>query len=132
MLDSAQRGQLRPGQPRRRVLECGWLRVDLDGYEVTVEGQPVRVFLREFEILSFFLRHPNRVFRREELIAAIWGDDAAVEPRTIDVHIRRLRQHLGGARGAGAAIVTVRGVGYKLDPRRCGEKERSPLARMGN
>ncbi|GBD25477.1 Sensory transduction protein regX3 [bacterium HR30] len=107
-------------EKKRRVLECGWICADLDAYEITVKGEPVRVYLREFEILVLLLRNPNRVLRREEIIAAIWGDEGAVEERTIDVHIRRLREHLGGRKGAGAAIVTVRGVGYKLDTRRCG------------
>lgn len=105
---------------KRRVLECGWIRADLDAYEVTVKGQPVQVYLREFEILVFLLQNANRVLRREEIIAAIWGAEDAVEQRTVDVHIRRLREHLGGRKGAGGAIVTVRGVGYKLDGRRCG------------
>ena len=114
-----------PPTRKRRVLECGWIRADLDAYEVTVRGEAVRVFLKEFEILVLLLRNPNRVFRREEMIAAIWGEEAAVEPRTIDVHIRRLREHLGLGQGTGSPIVTVRGVGYKLDPRRCGlEPER--------
>lgn len=104
----------------REVLECGAIRADLDAYEVTVNGEPVQLYLREFEILALLLRNPNRVLRREQIIAAIWGNADAVEPRTIDVHIRRLRLHLGGRKGAGGAIVTVRGVGYKLDGRRCG------------
>jgi two-component system response regulator RegX3 len=113
----------------RELLQCGAICADLDAYEVTVDGQPVQVYLREFEILVLLLRHPNRVWRREEIIAAIWGAADAVEPRTIDVHIRRLRTHLGGRKGAGSAIVTVRGVGYKLDARRCGARVANPPSR---
>ncbi|MCX8071721.1 MAG: winged helix-turn-helix domain-containing protein [Candidatus Binatia bacterium] len=114
------------GRPSRGVLQCGDIRLDLDAYEVSVAGEPVQLYLRELEILELLLRNPNRVLRREEIIAAVWGSPNAVEERTIDVHIRRLRQHLGGKRGAGEAIVTVRGVGYKLDARRCPAAGRTP------
>lgn len=114
-----------------RIVECGWLRVDFEAYEVTVGDEPVRLYLREFQILSLLVANPNRVFRREEILAAIWGEERAVEPRTIDVHIRRLRQHLGGRRGAGSAITTVRGVGYKLDPRRCTNPTQGPCTNRG-
>jgi phosphate regulon transcriptional regulator PhoB len=99
------------------VYERGWLRVDFDQYEVTVEGEPVELSRKEFELLRFFLRHPNRVFDRLHILDSVWGEDTHVEVRTVDVHIRRLRQVLEPEGRTPSLIVTVRGVGYKLDER---------------
>jgi len=101
-----------------RVLDFGSLKIDLDAYEVEVNGRAVPVYLREFQILALLSQTPRKVWSREEIVRAVWGKDAAVDVRTVDVHIRRLRLHLGGSRSAAGAVVTVRGVGYKFDPRR--------------
>lgn len=98
--------------------DFGPLRVDLDAYEVAFAGRTFTLFLREFQILEVMTSAPLKVWRREEIVQAVWGEPEAVDERTVDVHIRRLRGHLGGRSGAGACIVTVRGVGYKFDPRR--------------
>lgn len=109
-----------PGQAPHEVYERGALRMDFDSYETTIDGRRVELSLREFELLKFFVTHPNRVFERGQLLDLVWGRDTYVEPRTVDVHIRRLRQRIerGGARPE--LIVTVRGVGYMFDERNLG------------
>ena len=101
----------------RRLYERGRLRVDFDAYEVYADGRPVQLFLREFELLCFFVQWPNRVFDRAEIMASIWGDEAAIDPRTIDVHVRRLRALIERDPARPELIVTVRRVGYKFDAR---------------
>lgn len=108
-----------PQHPVRapEVYERGWLRVDFDRYEVTVAGRPVALSRKEFELLRFFLTYPNRVFDRLHILDAVWGEDTHVEVRTVDVHMRRLRQLLEEDDHHPQLLVTVRGVGYKLDER---------------
>lgn len=96
--------------------EKGRLRVDYDTYEVTLDGRPVELGLREFELLKFFLHYPNRVFSRTQILDLVWGQDVYVEPRTVDVHIRRLRQRIEKDDANPTVILTVRGVGYKCYP----------------
>jgi phosphate regulon transcriptional regulator PhoB len=98
------------------VFERGRLRIDFDTYEVFVDGKPVSLSLREFELLKFFVRHPNRVYDRLQLLDLVWGRDTYVEPRTVDVHIRRLRKRVERDDAAPELILTVRGVGYKCNP----------------
>jgi phosphate regulon transcriptional regulator PhoB len=98
------------------AFERGRLRMDFDTYEVFVEGEPVALSLREFELLKFFLRHPHRVYDRLQLLDLVWGRDTYVEPRTVDVHIRRLRKRIERDDAAPELILTVRGVGYKCNP----------------
>jgi len=99
------------------VYERGRLRVDFDTYEVRLEGTPLALSLREFELLKFFVRNPNRVFDRLAILDLVWGEDTYVEPRTVDVHIRRLRQRVERDDANPTLILTVRGVGYKFDER---------------
>jgi len=96
------------------VYEKGRLWIDFDTYEVTLEGKSLRLTLREFELLKFFVLHPSRVFDRQTLLDLVWGPDVYVDPRTIDVHVRRLRAAIERDQANPEAIVTVRGVGYKL------------------
>ena len=77
-------------------------------------GRPVHLGPTEFRLLEFFMQHPRRVFSREELLDAVWGPDIHVEPRTVDVHIRRLRKSINGA-GELDVVRTVRAAGYALD-----------------
>jgi DNA-binding response OmpR family regulator len=105
------------GESPHEVYERGRLRIDFDAREVRIDGSAVHVPLRDFALLRFFVEHPNRVHRREEVLAAVWGRKVRVEPRTVDAHVRRLRGMLARA-GAASALVTVRGVGYRLDPSR--------------
>jgi DNA-binding response OmpR family regulator len=100
-----------------RVYNKGRLRIDFDAYEVFVDGQKVHLFLRELELLSFFVSSPNRVFSREQILGLVWGRDAGIDPRTVDVHVRRLRTRIERDDAHPELIVTVRGVGYKFDER---------------
>jgi two-component system alkaline phosphatase synthesis response regulator PhoP len=96
------------------VYEHGRLRIDFDTYQVFLEGREVELSLREFELLAFFVRHPNRVFERTQLLDMVWGRDTYVEPRTVDVHVRRVRMRIERDDAHPELIVTVRGVGYKF------------------
>src|SRR5579875_1335241 len=102
--------------PPHEVFERGRLRVDFDTYEVFLAGEPANLSLREFELLKFFLQHPYRVYDRLQLLDLVWGQDVHVEPRTVDVHIRRLRKRIERNDASPELIVTVRGVGYKFNP----------------
>jgi len=93
------------------VLEDGPLRLDLASREVSVEGAAVTLTRKEFDLLADLLRHRGRVLTRERLLERVWGYDYPGETRTVDVHVRRLRQKLGPA--AEARIETVVGVGYR-------------------
>jgi two-component system phosphate regulon response regulator PhoB len=88
--------------------------MDLATHRVTRNGRPVRLGPTEFRLLEFLIRHPRRVFSREELLDAIWGRDIHVEPRTVDVHVRRLRRAINGADEIDV-VRTVRMGGYALD-----------------
>jgi DNA-binding response OmpR family regulator len=76
--------------------------------------------LREFELLKFFVQHPMRVYTREQLLDMVWGRDTCVEPRTVDVHVRRLRQHIERDDANPELILTVRSVGYRFNPEALG------------
>ncbi len=90
----------------------GGLQVSTQERTVTLQGKPLELTPREFELLVFLLRHPHRVFTREELLEQLWEYPCPVDTRTVDTHIQRLRKKLSGA----AAIETVFGVGYKYVP----------------
>jgi two-component system phosphate regulon response regulator PhoB len=77
-------------------------------------GRAVHLGPTEYRLLEFFMQHPRRVFSREELLDGVWGPDIHVEPRTVDVHIRRLRKAINGA-GELDVVRTVRAAGYALD-----------------
>jgi two-component system alkaline phosphatase synthesis response regulator PhoP len=104
-----------PDRPHE-VYEKGRLRIDYDTYEVTLDGQSIMLGLREFELLKFFVQYPQRVFSRGQILDLVWGQDVYVEPRTVDVHIRRLRQRIERDDANPTFILTVRGVGYKCNP----------------
>ncbi len=93
------------------VVEIDGLRLDPAALRITGGGQFIELGATEFRMLHFFMTHPNRVYSRSQLLDAVWGDNVFVEERTVDVHIRRLRQTLEPA-GYGEYIETVRGVGY--------------------
>ena len=94
------------------ALRVGPLQLDPISYEVTLDGRAVELASAEFKLLRFFMAHPGRVFGRAQVLDQVWGDHVFIEERTVDVHIRRLRQALG-PKGE-ALIETVRGAGYKL------------------
>jgi two-component system phosphate regulon response regulator PhoB len=95
-------------------LTYGDIEMDLVTWRVLRHGRPVHLGPTEFRLLRHFLESPRRVFSRERLLDAVWGRDINVEPRTVDVHIRRLRKALNGP-GESDLIRTVRAAGYALD-----------------
>lgn len=109
-----------PAEKSHEVYERGSLRIDFDSYETRLDGRRIELSLREFELLKFFVTHPNRVYERAQLLDLVWGRDTFVEPRTVDVHIRRLRQRVERDGSMPELIVTVRGVGYMFDERGLG------------
>ncbi|MFN8219706.1 MAG: response regulator transcription factor [Fimbriimonadales bacterium] len=96
------------------IVERGDLRVDPVAHEVTLRGKPVALSAKEFALLYFLARHPGQVFTRDTLLDRVWGPDAFVSSRTVDVHIRWLRMHIEDTPNEPTRIVTVRGVGYKF------------------
>ena len=97
-----------------QVLRAGELEIDRQRFEVKMKGRPVELTRKEFDLLSTLIRTPGRVFGREELLDLVWGQDGFVEPRTVDVHVARLRAKFTAARVPMPAIETVRGVGYRF------------------
>src|SRR5919112_2790648 len=95
-------------------LEVAGLRIDFDKRTVRVRGEPVQTTFVEFEILAALASHPGRVYTREMLLTRIWGDAAYRDPRTIDVHIRHLREKLELDAKQPEYLFTVRGVGYRF------------------
>ncbi len=100
--------------PQTEKLEFHDMRMDLSTHRVQRNGRSLHLGPTEFRLLAFFLQHPHRVFSREELLDAVWGPDIHVEPRTVDVHIRRLRKSIN-ADGELDLVRTVRAAGYALD-----------------
>ncbi|HEX9899777.1 MAG TPA: response regulator [Candidatus Methylomirabilis sp.] len=94
-------------------LRMGDLRLDPSRHEVTKRGQAVSLSAMEFRLLEFFLRHRGRVYTRGQLLDQVWGQDRFVEPRTVDVHIRRLREKVEDDPRHPGLILTIRGLGYK-------------------
>lgn len=102
----------RSGQiPDRSEVELHGVTMNVKKHEVTVDGKPVTLTLKEFELLERLMRNRNIVLTRDQLLEDIWGYDFDGETRTVDVHVRTLRQKLGKK---GAMIETVRGVGYRI------------------
>lgn len=99
---------------RKTHLTVGQLEIDRLRFEVTMAGQRVELTPKEFEMLAALVGSPGRVFGREELLDLVWGQDGFVEPRTVDVHVARLRAKFAAQGLAAPGIETVRGVGYRL------------------
>ena len=99
-------------QKSEHLLTAGGLSVNLDEHTVLADGERITLTLKEYELLRLFLSHPGIAFTREQLMEEIWSTDYCGETRTVDMHIRTLRQKLGSY---GSLIETVRGVGYRLE-----------------
>jgi len=112
------RAVARRGQPvaaeKKVFVKIGELEIDRYRFEVRVKGRAVELTPKEFELLAILAGAPGRVFGREELLDAVWGRDGFVEPRTVDVHLARLRAKFTAGRLPAPAIETVRGVGYRF------------------
>ena len=105
---------LRRSQPKQTaaLLKLDGLTLDENQHTVTIDGQRISLTYKEYELLRLFLSHPGMAFSREQLLQTVWNTDYAVETRTVDMHIRTLRQKLGDY---GRYIETIRGVGYRLE-----------------
>lgn len=99
-------------QKKEEILEIDGLKMNLTEHTVSLEGKEISLTYKEFEVLRLFLSHPGVVFSREQLMERVWGTDYYGETRTVDMHIRTLRQKLGAF---GEKIKTVRSVGYRLE-----------------
>jgi DNA-binding response OmpR family regulator len=97
------------------VLESGDLRVDLARREVQRGGSPLRLKPRELDLLNCFMRRRGRAFSREELLKQVWGYEFADDTRTVDVHVRWLRQKIEPDPANPSRLITVRGVGYRFE-----------------
>ena len=98
------------------VLEAGPVRMDVERHTVSVRGEVVSLPLKEFELLELLLRNAGRVLTRGQLIDRIWGPDYVGDTKTLDVHVKRLRAKVEADPAAPRHLVTVRGLGYKLEP----------------
>jgi len=96
------------------TVTIGELALDAATHRVTWRGRSLKVGPTEFKLLNYLMKHPERVHSRSQLLDKVWGDHVFIEERTVDVHVKRLREALGGA---GAMIETVRGAGYRLAAR---------------
>ena len=98
------------------TIEAGPVRMDVERHVVTVRGEPMSMPLKEFELLEMLLRNAGRVLTRGQLIDRVWGSDYVGDTKTLDVHVKRLRSKIEVDPKEPRHLVTVRGLGYKLDP----------------
>lgn len=103
-----------PASSEATLLEAAGVRLDLDRHEVTVDERPVQLSPREYDLLTYLLRHRGRVRSRDDLLRAVWGQDAYLDERTVDVHVRWLRKKIEADPASPRRLLTVRGVGYKF------------------
>ena len=96
-------------EPKSNVLKIGDLVIDRDEYKIILKGKEIILPRKEFELLSLLTSKPGKVFKRDEILDKVWGNEVIVGGRTIDVHIRKLREKLGDK-----SFKTVKGVGYKF------------------
>jgi two-component system alkaline phosphatase synthesis response regulator PhoP len=106
-----------PDVKEKKALKAGDLEIDRYRFEVRMKGRQVDLTPKEFELLATLVGAPGRVFGREELLDMVWGRDGFVEPRTVDVHVARLRGKFAAAKLEEPGIETVRGVGYRFKDR---------------
>ncbi len=104
-----------PGEAEKDTLSFPGLTISLEKYEVHYQGKLLEMPPKELEVLYFLASHQNRVFTREQLLEQVWGFDFFGDSRTVDVHIKRLREKLQGSESLGWQIRTVWGVGYKFE-----------------
>jgi DNA-binding response OmpR family regulator len=102
--------------PNRAVRKAGDVEVDLDARKARAQGKELELTSREFDLLSFFVIHPDRVYSREQLMEAVWGSRYFGTARTVDNFIARLRAHIGDDADQPRHLETVRGVGYRFNP----------------
>ena len=98
-----------------KLLKIRDIEIDKERYAVSIKGKPVKLSATEFKLLLFLAERTGKVFNRDQLLDAVWRDEAFVEPRTVDVHIRRLRAHIEQKPASPRYIKTMRGIGYFFD-----------------
>jgi len=98
-----------------RVLDARDVRVDRDRREVTFHGEPIRLPLKEFELLELLMANAGKVVARKTILDKIWGTTYVGDTKTLDVHVKRLRSRIEDNESAMQRIVTIRGVGYRFD-----------------
>mgnify|MGYP002717134073 FL=1 len=98
-----------------RMLEGGRVKMDVERHTVLVDGQPVPMPLKEFDLLEYLMRNAGRVLTRGQLIDRIWGADYVGDTKTLDVHVKRLRTKIEAEPSRPTQLVTVRGLGYKFE-----------------
>lgn len=96
----------------QRVVEKGGMRLDCDGRRVYIEGREINLTAKEFEVLELLMKNPGKVYSRENLLKLVWGNDYPGDVRTVDVHIRRLREKIESVPGEPIYVRTKWGVGY--------------------
>ncbi|QPK79402.1 response regulator transcription factor [Corynebacterium lizhenjunii] len=101
---------------QEQILEGGRVRLDVERHLVQVDGEPVSMPLKEFDLLEYLLRNAGRVLTRSQLIERVWGADYVGDTKTLDVHIKRLRSKIEAEPSQPRHLVTVRGLGYKFEP----------------
>jgi len=104
----------RAGQSDAATLKVGGIELDVERHRVKVDGRAVAMPPREFELLELLLRHAGRVLTRRQIIEAVWGDDYYGDTKTLDVHVRRLRAKIEADPAKPRRLVTVRGLGYRM------------------
>ncbi len=109
------RGDAAEAPPGDGVLEAGRVRMDVERHVVAVAGEPVSLPLKEFDLLEYLLRNAGRVLTRGQLIDRVWGSDYVGDTKTLDVHVKRLRAKLEPDPANPTCLLTVRGLGYKLE-----------------
>jgi two-component system, OmpR family, response regulator RegX3 len=109
------RGDAAEAQSADGVLEAGRVRMDVERHVVAVDGEPVPLPLKEFDLLEYLLRNAGRVLTRGQLIDRVWGADYVGDTKTLDVHVKRLRAKLEPDPANPTYLLTVRGLGYKLE-----------------
>ena len=109
------RGRAR-APPVENIRQFGQAEIDLDARQLTVRGERVALTAREFDLLTFFVTHPDRVFSREQLMQAVWGSRYTGTARTVDNFVGRLRAHIGDDADRPRHLETVRGFGYRFTP----------------
>ena len=102
------------GEPQEPLLSAGRVAMDVERHEVRGDGEIVTMPLREFELLELFLRNPDRVLTRSQIIESIWGSNYVGDTKTLDVHVKRIRAKIEAEPSAPRLLTTVRGVGYML------------------
>ncbi len=101
--------RVKQDEKNHQVLKIGQLTIDREAYKILLKGEEIILPRKEFELLSLLASKPGKVFKREEILDKVWGNEVVVGGRTIDVHIRKLREKIGDK-----SFKTVKGVGYKF------------------